>query len=99
MAYAEYKPVPDVEIPSNIIVQLALTGPYDEKLPTQKANDQLLRTWNKKLGTKPYLWLYPTKARAVVGWIPNSTPRAMGTFLKRQAGFTFGAFLESETDV
>ena len=99
MAYAEYKPVPDVEIPSNIIVQLALTGPYDEKLPTQKANDELLRTWNKKLGAKPYLWLYPTKARAFVGWIPNSTPRAMGTFLKRQAGFTFGAFLESETDV
>ena len=99
MAYAEYKPVPDCDIPSNIIVQLALTGPYDERLPIQKSNDALLRTWNKKLGAKPYLWLYPTKARAFVGWIPNSTPRAMGAYLKRQKDHTFGAFLESETDV
>lgn len=99
MAYAEYKAIPDCDIPSNVILQLALTGPYDERLPSQKDNDRLLRAWHKKLGTKPYLWLYPTKARAVVGWIPNSTPRAMGSFLKRQADHTFGAFLESETDV
>ena len=99
MAYANYKQVPTCEIPSNIIVQLATNGPYDERLPDQKDKDQLLRTWNKKLGTKPYLWLYPSKCRGAVGWIPNSTPRAMGTYLKRQANYTFGAFLESETDI
>ena len=98
MAYANYKVIPTCEIPSNIIVQLALTGPYDERLPVQKGNDALLRQWNKKLGTRPYLWLYPSKCRAAVGWIPNTAPRAVGTYLKRQAGYTFGAFNESESD-
>ncbi|MBQ7694340.1 MAG: DUF4838 domain-containing protein [Lentisphaeria bacterium] len=99
MAYANYKEIPECDIPSNIIVQLAVTGPYDEKRSWQTKNDQLLIDWGKKLGTKPYLWLYPSKCRAPIGWIPNCAPRAMGAYLKRQAPYCFGAFHESETDI
>lgn len=99
MAYAEYKPIPNCDIPDNVIVMLALTGPWAESDAERRtASDRLLLDWNKKLGARSYLWTYPTKLCAEVPLIPNFSPRAVGSFFKRQAPHIFGAFLEAESD-
>ena len=43
MAYNSYKPIPPMDIPSNVIVMLAVTGPWKEFNPAQKDDYQLLK--------------------------------------------------------
>lgn len=100
MAYTPYDEVPkNVDIPSNMIVMLAVNGPWDELNPEKRDRDDArLKTWAKKLGAKLYLWNYPTKCCVNVPDIPNTSPRAFGTYFPRQFPYSFGTFLESETD-
>ena len=98
MAYSNYRDIPKVDIPSNVIVMLALTGPWNELNPSQPNFYQLLKEWNKKLNAKTYLWTYTTKCGNLIADIPGFTPRAVGSFFKKTAPWSFGAFLESETD-
>ena len=99
MAYAEYKRIPRRKIPSNMIVHLALTGPWKEMNPAAQTKDmQLLADWYKKLGQKTYLWTYATKCGNAITDIPNFTPYAVGSFFKKSAPHSFGTFFESETD-
>ncbi|MBQ9770792.1 MAG: DUF4838 domain-containing protein [Lentisphaeria bacterium] len=60
MGYAHYKEVPAIDLPDNVIVQLAFNGPYQwsekEKFAEEK---NLIRKWNRKLGGKNvWLWVY-----------------------------------------
>ncbi|MBQ7695457.1 MAG: DUF4838 domain-containing protein [Lentisphaeria bacterium] len=99
MAYGEYRLIPDMEIPDNVIVHLALTGPWNELNPkAQKESLELLEAWHKKLNRKTYLWTYITKCGNKIEDIPPFTPRAVGSFFKKSAPHSFGAFLEAETD-
>ena len=98
MAYSSYKKIPDMKIPDNVIVELALRGPWYEANSGREAEDKLLADWHRKLGSKLYVWTYPTKLIAKVKLIPNFTPRAVGSFYKRQTPLIFGSFLEAETD-
>ena len=99
MAYAQYKSIPRRAIPSNMIVHLALTGPWKEANPAvQKKDLALLADWYKKLGQKTYLWTYATKCGNAITDIPNFTPYAVGSFFKKSAPHSFGTFFESETD-
>ena len=98
MAYADYREIPRVDIPSNVVVMLATVGPWYEFNPVQKANYDLLKAWNKKLNAKTYLWTYTTKCGNMIADVPTFTPRAVGSFFKKTAPWSFGAFLESETD-
>lgn len=99
MAYAQYKLIPSRKIPDNIIVMLALSGPWNEhNLVARERDEQLLRDWNKKLGAKTYLWTYPTKCGNAIPDVPNFTPRCVGTFFKRNAPYIFGSFVESQSD-
>ena len=98
MAYSNYRDIPKVDIPSNVIVMLALTGPWNELNPSQAKFYQLLKDWNKKLNAKTYMWTYTTKCGNYIADIPGFTPRAVGSFFKKTAPWSFGAFLESETD-
>ncbi len=98
MAYSMYRPIPDVDIPGDVLVMLALAGPWAEGLPRQKGDDQLLQDWNRKLGAKTYLWTYITKHSAKIPHIPNLTPKAVGQYFSRQSPYIFGAFIEAETD-
>lgn len=98
MAYAQYKAIPEVEIPDNCIVMLALTGPWNELNASQREADGLLQEWNRKLQARTYLWTYTTKCGNMIADVPNFTPRAVGNYFKRQAPYIFGSFLESETD-
>lgn len=99
MAYSDYKSIPDVEIPNNMIVQLAITGPWNEaNKKLREHDDKLLADWYKKLGQKTYLWTYANKCGSRIADIPNFTPKAVASFFKRSGKHVFGAFLESETD-
>ena len=99
MAYAEYKDIPTMEIPPNMIIQLAISGPWKELNAAEREKDfKLLFDWNKKLGQKTYLWTYVNKSGARIPDIPNFTPEVVGNFYKRASKYTFGAFMECETD-
>lgn len=39
MAYAQYRPIPEVEIPDNLLVMLALRGPWNEGNPILREQD------------------------------------------------------------
>ena len=99
MAYSRYKLIPDCDIPPNVLVMLALNGPWSEGLLEKRAKDEaLLKAWNDKLGAKTYLWTYPSKYGPRIKYVPNYAPHAVGNFYKRQAPYIFGAFMEAETD-
>ena len=99
MAYGAARPIPSMELCSNIIVQLALTGPWKEYNPAvQKRDIELLAAWKKKLNAKTYLWNYTTKIGNGLPYVPCFTPRSVGSFFKKTAPYSFGAFLEAELD-
>ena len=99
MAYAQYRPIPKVEIPDNLLVMLALRGPWNEGNPIlREQDDKLLQAWKKKLRNKTWLWTYPGKYYGMFPGIPHTTPRAAASFTKRAAPHIFGIFFECESD-
>ena len=100
MAYADYRPIPTQKIPDNLLVMLALRGPWNEYLPKQQQKDvELLKAWKAKLGQKTWLWTYPGKYGGNMPGIPHTTPRAIASFIKRVKPYIFGLYIECETDV
>ena len=100
MAYADYRMIPTQKIPDNLLVMLALRGPWNEYLPdVQKKDVELLKAWYEKLGQKTWLWTYPGKYHSLMPGIPHSTPRALSSFIKRVRPYIFGIYIESATDV
>ena len=100
MAYGEYRPVPDMQIADNLLVMLALRGPWNEYMPeVQKKDMELLKQWHKKLGQKTWLWTYPGKYYGHMPNIPHTTPRSIASFIKRAKPYIFGIYIECESDV
>ncbi len=100
MAYADYRPIPDQAIEDNILVMLAIRGPWNEYIPSLRDHDvELLRKWNQKLGGKTWLWTYPGKYFGHMMGIPHTTPRAIGSFIKRVHPYIFGLYIECESDI
>ena len=98
MAYAHYREVPSVEIPDNMLVMVAQSGPWAEFTPRKITQQKNLKAWHKKLGARPYIWNYATKFSAKIPLVPNWTPRAIGRYYGEVGDDIFGAFLEAETD-
>ena len=98
MSYAHYSPVPNVDIPDNLLVMLALRGPWADFTPAKAENMKLLKAWRRKLGARPYIWNYATKFSARIPLVANWTPRAFGRYYREVGDDIFGAFLECETD-
>ena len=100
MAYADYVRVPTQRIPDNLLVMLAMRGPWNEYLPAVQAKSvELLKAWKEKLGQKTWLWTYPGKYGGNMPGIPHTTPRAVSSFIKRVRPYIFGLYIECETDV
>jgi len=100
MAYADYRIIPTQKIPDNLLVMLAIRGPWNEYLPVNRDADvEMLKAWCKKLGGKTWLWTYPGKYYGNLPGVPHSTPRSYGTFFKRVRPYIFGAFIECDSDV
>ena len=100
MAYADYRLIPTQKIPDNLLVMLAIRGPWNEYLPETQAKDMaLLKAWKEKLGQKTWLWTYPGKYGGNMPGIPHTTPRAISSFIKRACPYIFGLYIECESDV
>ncbi len=101
MSYGHYTAPPPIEFPDNLLVMVAMTGPWEEGGPTQASSDARIRAWRDKIGKKVWLWNYTNKygARDLPG-IPCFSHRIIARYYQRIAaeGLIFGSFLESETD-
>ena len=104
MAYAQYRIVPDVEIPDNLLIMPAIRGPWNELTPdVRDAETRLLKAWNKKLNNKVYIWVYPGKYPNVAhqgGWpdISHTTPRVMASFFQRTRDYVSGVYCGNNSD-
>ena len=100
MAYAQYKYIPEREIPDNLIVKVAVRGPWQEHLPkVQEPEDKLVKRWSQKVGGKLELWNYANKFSSLdLPGIPSFTPKCIGSYYKKQKKNILGAYLESESD-
>jgi hypothetical protein len=101
MAYGSCLPVPATDIPSNVRVMVALSGPWSERDPEMLATElELVRAWNAKLGDRRvWLWNYLNNyAGQIPAGVPSPAPRAIAAYYRRMAGHIDGAFLESEVD-
>lgn len=102
MAYDLTRQVPKQKIPDNVMIQLAALGPWGELNKEKQIEDEkLMQRWVEKLGSKIWLWNYTTKTTAGargVDFVPNFTPNVIGRYYKQVQKYSFGAFLESETD-
>lgn len=98
MAYRPYRRIPDVDIPSNVRVMVAETGPWTLNNPSVHRRDcDEVCAWAKKVKFgKVWLWYYPHKSG--LAGIPQFSPRAQGEYIKSLAPSLFGYFAESESD-
>ena len=100
MAYPPYRRVPEFDLPDNIRVMIAESGPWSlldaDGLAKEKAD---IRTWAEKTHGKVWIWTYPCKlGRMNLVDIPQMTPRAYGRYYSMLEPWIFGAYAESESD-
>ncbi|MBT3375431.1 MAG: DUF4838 domain-containing protein [Lentisphaerae bacterium] len=101
-AYGAVRDVPDVDFPDNVLVQICISGPWNDRIESQRTyNDELIEAWNKKVktGTKVWLWNYMNNYNGQVppGVAPMSTA-LIQQYYSRLAPHIRGAFNESEID-
>ncbi len=98
MAYNPYNVVPEIELPDNLVVQLAVTGGTADP-QAMKKGDKLLDEWCKKLKSKVFVWTYPGKhMRKAIPGIPALAHNRIGNWYKERSDRINGALLECETD-
>ena len=100
MAYPPYRDVPTNNIPDNVDVMVAETGPWSIGNADELAREQAeIRAWCAKLGRRVWTWVYPNKfGNRFVPDVPNGTPRAWAAWVKGVAPSIFGVFMECEND-
>ena len=101
MAYPPYRNVPEfVEIPDNVRVMVAETGPWSCGNPEKvRLQYDEIAAWAKKCRRPVWLWTYPRKGEALTALdIPQMAPRAYHRFFRTAAQDIFGAFAEDESD-
>ena len=101
MAYGLYDRVPDFNLPPNVDVMVAVTGPWATVMPERHAmHMKMLRDWTAKLGHKVWLWTYPGKysfSGAMPG-IPQISPRSYARFFSEAAPYIIGGYANTSTD-
>ena len=103
MAYHFYSVLPEVNIPDNVLVMLAVRGPWREGKPMQAKDDGKLRDWNRKLRRKVAFWNYCINnskwgERYGCPGMPHTTPRTIALYYQKRKDHFYGGFLECETD-
>lgn len=100
MSYTPYGAIPKIEIPKNIMVMVARSGPWlkNNKSALKRDNDAI-KAWAEKLGRRVPLWNYVTTTFGMgIPGVPQMSPRAYAEFYKNIAPWSTGAFAESESD-
>ena len=103
MAYHFYSVVPDVDVPDNVLVMLAVRGPWREGKPQQTKDDEKLRGWRRKVQNKIAFWNYcinfsKNSERYGYPGMPHTTPRTIGLYYQKRKDNFYGGFLECEAD-
>jgi uncharacterized protein DUF4838/cellulose/xylan binding protein with CBM9 domain/glycosyl hydrolase family 67 len=100
MAYPPYEYVPERKIPDNVVVKLAVRGPWQEhSAKMQKLEDDRVKLWSKKVGGKLELWTYANKfSKLKIPGVPSFTPRCVGSYYAKQRDYILGAYMESESE-
>ncbi len=101
MAYSPYRIVPADNIPGNVVVKLALGGPwYMKKGDSFQHELKDIDAWTGKMGdTKLTLWNYPCKfAKLAIPDVPHTTPQAVGGYYQRLGNKIRGAYMESNAE-
>ena len=100
MAYMPYARIPDVEIPDNVRVMVAHTGPWNTTSPAELEKEMAdYRAWGEKTGGKVWCWTYPHKyGRSALPDVPCVAPKAWGRYYQMASPWIFGSFAECETD-
>jgi hypothetical protein len=101
MAYPPYGNVPaGVEIPDNVRVMVAETGPWSWGNAAMAARfRERIAEWSAKCRRPVWLWTYPRKGGALSAPdIPQMAPRAFYGCFSSVAPFIFGAYAENESD-
>ena len=102
MCYSRSRKVPDFDLPSNVLVQVAVRGQWSLRDPklVEKEHAQIF-AWQKKLGHKVWLWTYPGKHPSVgpdFDGIPQLSMHAWTRYYADLKDSIIGGFSESETD-
>ena len=100
LAYDLCREVPKQDIPDNVMLQVAVLGPWAKQDKERWTKDErFVQRWCKKMGGRIFMWNYVTKhtLRGAPD-IPNSTPRTIAEYYRSVNKYSFGAFLESGTD-
>jgi len=100
MVYAGYRPVPPFDIPDNVLVMVAVMGPWKEKSPEfQAADDKLTIDWTKKIGKKIWMWNYINSyGNKVPRGVPPISTKCIASYYRRMAPHMFGAYVQSDSD-
>ena len=103
MSYADYADIPRIELPTNILPMVALTGPWANSIAGKtEADIAYLRRWREKLkGGRAWIWTYPNKDSCNglnLPGVPSFAPHAWGEYYKAVAPEVMGIFTESECD-
>ena len=102
MCYSRSRKVPDFDLPSNVLVQVAVRGQWSLRDPKliEKEHAQIF-AWQKKLGHKVWLWTYPGKHPSVgpdFDGLPQLSMHAWTRYYADLKDSIIGGFSESETD-
>ncbi len=94
MSYGYHNQVPKADIPDNVMVMVALRGPWST--PVREAADlRRVDDWNRKINQKVWLWTYTCKSgKLLIPGIPFSTPRAFGEYYGKLKDRVFGVFTQ-----
>ena len=95
-AYGNFKSIPERKIPSNLLCEFALGGPWQNGTPSGKSSELLLAAWKEKLGQRLWTWVYVYRP-ATRPHIPHLTPRAVVEFYQRIKPWSMGGFMEAGT--
>jgi len=100
MAYPPYERVPDRKVPDNMIVKLAVRGPWQEhSAKMQNLEDDRVKRWGEKVGGKLELWTYANKfSKLDIIGVPSFTPRCIASYYAKQKDYILGAYMESESE-
>jgi len=96
MAYPPYRRLPDFDLPTNVWVMVAESGPWSMTNPDAvKAEYAEIRGWAKKIGHKVWIWTYP---RSTMGrGVPSVAPHAWCAYYTALKDDILGTFAECET--
>ena len=100
MSYRPYGRIPDIDLPTNVLVMVAKRGPWGLVNPEKSAEDDAqIRAWTEKLGHKVWIWTYPHKfSGTAIKGVPCMAPHAWGRYFRQVSPWIFGTFAESESD-